>query len=113
MAAIVYDTEIFENLFLVCLYDPEAGCFRDFRYTGERNESKELRTALETAEALISFNGLGFDNHLLNHFLNCGNVPSTKKLADDIIKRREYRKPTRFGPKMKLTCVSSWIGRRV
>jgi hypothetical protein len=66
---VVYDLEVFPNVFTATFKPIDGGRGRIFEISDRRNDSDALRAYLETLTYMIGFNNLGFDWPIVNFFL--------------------------------------------
>jgi hypothetical protein len=84
MSTIVYDTEVFRDLFLFCGLILESQT--RFQIWGQDEDSREqLRSLFKSNNTFVSFNGNRYDMPVIAYFISGKNELETKKLGDDII----------------------------
>jgi len=86
MSTIVFDTEIFSNLFLFAGKMVETQKY--FYIWGHEKDSRQmLKDLFKTGHTFISFNGIRFDMPVIAYFMAGHSIKETKKLANDIIEQ--------------------------
>lgn len=91
---LVYDLEIYPNLFVAVFYDIKTDKWHIFQISCLLEERKRLwefiDTRIKKKEFVVGYNNVGFDDQLLYHFYKNPHEPvqQYKKIANDIIKSK-------------------------
>ena len=84
MKTIVFDTEVFKNLFLLGGLILETNTF--FHIWGDEDDSRQqLKELFKSSNTFVSFNGLKYDMPVISYFMSGKSMLETKKLGDEII----------------------------
>ena len=86
MSTIVFDTEIYSNLFLFAGKVLESGKY--FYIWGHEDDSRQmLKDLFASQNTFVSFNGIRFDMPVISFFMSGKTIAQTKQLANDIIEQ--------------------------
>lgn len=108
---VIYDIEIFKNLFLIVFYELETGKFKVFQISPFADERAELWEYLKHVNSMVGFNNLGFDYPILHLFFILLNrnfdipapelVSRLKKKANEIINSKNRFCNTVYAPTIR------------
>lgn len=99
---VIYDIEIFPNLFLIVFYEVETKVWKSFQISPYADDRHALMQYLSTTSLMIGFNSLEFDYPLLHMFIifmNRNKNMYGKKIVEEIKKKADYiiKSKKRFG----------------